>query len=97
MGGTRTQDSPRSNPLHTVIAYLTVIVASFAFLELSLGRVRLLIEIVIFAGTQLAAVGLRLSQKKQQEVTHFRVHSLLAQNLQRLRKVQNLGDRRRSF
>ena len=44
--------------VNTVIAYLTIVVASLAFLELSLGRVRLLIEIVIFAGMAVALAGI---------------------------------------
>jgi hypothetical protein len=36
--------------VNTSIAYLIVVVASLAFWELSLGRVRVLIEVVIFAG-----------------------------------------------
>jgi phosphoserine phosphatase RsbU/P len=44
--------------VNTVIAYLTVVVALFAFLELSLGKVRLLIEIVIFAGMAVAVAGI---------------------------------------
>ena len=41
-----------------VTAYLTIVVASFAFLELSLGRIRLLIKIVIFAGMAVALAGI---------------------------------------
>jgi len=41
-----------------VTAYLTIVVASFAFLELSLGRIRLLIEIVILAGMAVAIAGI---------------------------------------
>jgi sigma-B regulation protein RsbU (phosphoserine phosphatase) len=44
--------------VNAVIAYLTVVVASFAFLELSRGRVRLLIEIAIFAGMVVALAGI---------------------------------------
>jgi phosphoserine phosphatase RsbU/P len=44
--------------VNTAIAYLTIVVASLAFLELSLGRVRLLIEIVIFAGMAVALLGI---------------------------------------
>jgi phosphoserine phosphatase RsbU/P len=44
--------------VNTAIAYLTIVVASLAFLELSLGRVRLLIEIVIFAGMAVALAGI---------------------------------------
>jgi phosphoserine phosphatase RsbU/P len=44
--------------VNTVIAYLTVVVAFLAFLELSLGKVRLLIEIVIFAGIAVALAGI---------------------------------------
>ena len=41
-----------------VIAYLPVVVASLAFLELSRGRVRLLIKIGLFAGTAIAVAGI---------------------------------------
>ena len=44
--------------VNVVTAYLTIVVASFAFLELSLGRIRLLIEIVIFAGMAVALAGI---------------------------------------
>ena len=44
--------------VNVVTAYLTIVVASFAFLELSLGRIRLLIEIVILAGMALALAGI---------------------------------------
>jgi phosphoserine phosphatase RsbU/P len=44
--------------MNTVIAYLTVVVALLAFLELSLGRVRLLIEILIVAGMAVAVAGI---------------------------------------
>ena len=39
-------------------AYLIVVVASLAFLELSLGRLRLLIKIVLLGGTAVAVVGI---------------------------------------
>ena len=38
--------------------YLTIVVASFAILELSRGRLRLLIEILIFAGMAVAVAGI---------------------------------------
>jgi phosphoserine phosphatase RsbU/P len=44
--------------VNTVIAYLVVVVALFAFLELSLGRFRLLVEILIFAGMAVALAGI---------------------------------------
>ena len=39
-------------------AYLVVVVASLAFLELSLGRLRLLIKIVLVVGTAIAVAGI---------------------------------------
>jgi phosphoserine phosphatase RsbU/P len=44
--------------VNTVRTYLTVVVGLSAFLELSLGRVRLLIEILIFAGMAVALAGI---------------------------------------
>ncbi len=44
--------------VNTVAAYLVVVVASLAFLELSLGGLRLLIKIVLFAGTAVAVAGI---------------------------------------
>ncbi|HYW66631.1 MAG TPA: PP2C family protein-serine/threonine phosphatase [Candidatus Dormibacteraeota bacterium] len=44
--------------VNAVTAYLTIVVASLAFLELSLGRIRLLIEIDIFAGMAVALAGI---------------------------------------
>jgi sigma-B regulation protein RsbU (phosphoserine phosphatase) len=44
--------------VNTVAAYLVVVVAALAFLELSLGRLRLLIKIVLFAGAAVAAAGI---------------------------------------
>ena len=44
--------------VNTVAAYLVVVVASLAFLELSLGRLRLLVKIVVFAGTAVAVAGI---------------------------------------
>jgi phosphoserine phosphatase RsbU/P len=44
--------------LNIVRAYLTVVVGLCAFLELSLGKVRLLIEILIFAGMAVALAGI---------------------------------------
>jgi phosphoserine phosphatase RsbU/P len=41
-----------------VTTYLTVVVASFAILELSRGRLRLLIQILIFAGMAVALAGI---------------------------------------
>jgi sigma-B regulation protein RsbU (phosphoserine phosphatase) len=41
-----------------VVAYLPVVIASLAFLELSRGRVRLLIKIVLFAGMAIAVAGI---------------------------------------
>jgi phosphoserine phosphatase RsbU/P len=41
-----------------VTTYLTIVVASFAILELSRGRLRVLIEIVIFAGMAVAVAGI---------------------------------------
>ena len=43
---------------NTVIAYLIVVVASFAFLELSLGRFRRFIEIVIIVAVFIALAGI---------------------------------------
>jgi len=43
---------------NTVIAYLFVVVASFAFLELSLGRFRRFIEIVIIVAVVIALAGI---------------------------------------
>ena len=42
----------------TVAAYLVVVVATLAFLELSLGRLRRLIKILFFAGTAVAVAGI---------------------------------------
>ncbi len=44
--------------VNTGAAYLIVVVASLAFLELSLGRLRLLIKIVLLVGTAVAGVGI---------------------------------------
>ena len=44
--------------VNTGAAYLIVVVASLAFLELSLGRLRLLIKILLFAGTAVAVAGI---------------------------------------
>lgn len=44
--------------VNTGIAYLTIVVASLAFLELSLGRVRLLIGILVFAEMAVALAGI---------------------------------------
>src|SRR5437868_8160164 len=44
--------------VNTVTAYLTVVIAFLAFLELSVGKVRLLIEILILAGLAVAAAGI---------------------------------------
>jgi sigma-B regulation protein RsbU (phosphoserine phosphatase) len=44
--------------VNTAIAYLLVVVASFAFRELSLGNLRLLMGIVILAGTTVALAGI---------------------------------------
>jgi sigma-B regulation protein RsbU (phosphoserine phosphatase) len=44
--------------VNTAGAYLVVVVASLAFLELSLGRFRLLIEIVLVVGTAIAVTGI---------------------------------------
>ncbi len=44
--------------VNTVAAYLVVVVASLAFLELSRGRLRLPIKIVLFAGTAVALAGM---------------------------------------
>jgi sigma-B regulation protein RsbU (phosphoserine phosphatase) len=44
--------------VNTVAAYLVVVVAMLAFLELSLGRLRLLIKIFLFAGTAVAVAGI---------------------------------------
>jgi phosphoserine phosphatase RsbU/P len=44
--------------VNTVIAYLNLVVAFFAFLELSVGRVRLLIKIILFAGVAVAVAGI---------------------------------------
>jgi phosphoserine phosphatase RsbU/P len=42
----------------TVIAYLTVVVAFLAFLELSVGQIRLVLKILIFSGMAVAAAGI---------------------------------------
>jgi sigma-B regulation protein RsbU (phosphoserine phosphatase) len=42
----------------TVIAYLTVVVAFLAFLELSVGKIRLVLKILIFAGMVVATAGI---------------------------------------
>ncbi len=44
--------------VNAVTAYLTIVVASFAFLELSLGIIRLLIKVVIFAGMAVGLAGI---------------------------------------
>jgi sigma-B regulation protein RsbU (phosphoserine phosphatase) len=44
--------------VNTLNAYLTVVVASFAILELSRGRLRFVIEILIFAGMAVAVAGI---------------------------------------
>ncbi len=44
--------------VNTVAQYLVVVVASLAFLELSLGGLRLLIKIALFAGTAVAVTGI---------------------------------------
>jgi sigma-B regulation protein RsbU (phosphoserine phosphatase) len=44
--------------VNAAAAYLVVVVGSLAFLELSRGTLRLLIKIVIFAGTAVAAAGI---------------------------------------
>jgi hypothetical protein len=44
--------------LNIVRSYLTVVVGLSAFLELSLGKVRLLIKILIFAGMAVALAGI---------------------------------------
>jgi len=41
-----------------VVSYLPVVVASLAFLELSRGRLRLLIKILLFVGTAIAVAGI---------------------------------------
>ncbi len=44
--------------VNAVAAYLVVVVALLAWLELSLGGLRLLVKIVLFAGTAVAAAGI---------------------------------------
>lgn len=44
--------------VNAVAAYMIVVVASLALLELSRGRLRLLIKIVLFAGTAVAVAGI---------------------------------------
>jgi sigma-B regulation protein RsbU (phosphoserine phosphatase) len=44
--------------VNTVTAYLTVVVAFLAFLELSVGRIRLVLKIFIFAGMVVAGAGI---------------------------------------
>jgi phosphoserine phosphatase RsbU/P len=44
--------------VNAVAAYLVVVVASLAFLELSVGKLRLLIEIVLLGGTAVAVAGI---------------------------------------
>lgn len=44
--------------VNAAAAYLVVVIGSLAFLELSRGKLRLLIKIVIFAGTAVAAAGI---------------------------------------
>jgi len=43
---------------NTVTAYITVVVAFLAFLELSVGQIRLVLKILIFAGMVVAAAGI---------------------------------------
>jgi hypothetical protein len=44
--------------VNTLNAYLTVVVAFFAFLELSLGRFRLLVKSIIVVGASVALIGI---------------------------------------
>ena len=44
--------------VNTVTAYVTVVIAFFAFLELSVGQIRFVLKILIFAGMLVAAVGI---------------------------------------
>src|ERR1700739_243558 len=44
--------------VNTLNAYLTVVVAFFAFLELSLGRFRLLVKSIIVVGAGVALIGI---------------------------------------
>lgn len=44
--------------VHAVTAYITVVVAFLAFLELSVGQIRLVLKILIFAGIVVAAAGI---------------------------------------
>jgi hypothetical protein len=44
--------------VNAVIAYVTVVVAFLAFLELSVGQIRLVLKILIFAGMVVAAAGI---------------------------------------
>jgi sigma-B regulation protein RsbU (phosphoserine phosphatase) len=44
--------------VNTVTAYVTVVVAFLAFLELSVGQIRLVLKILIFAGMAVAAAGI---------------------------------------
>lgn len=44
--------------VHTVTAYVTVVVAFLAFLELGVGQLRLVLKILIFAGIVVAAAGI---------------------------------------
>ncbi|HXJ96918.1 MAG TPA: PP2C family protein-serine/threonine phosphatase [Terriglobia bacterium] len=68
--------------VNVVAAYLVVVVASLAILELSLGRLRLLVKIVVFAGTAVAVAGIGGfvfggSQNKFMPYNHFLVVCLL--------------------
>ena len=44
--------------VNTVTAYVTVVIAFLAFLELSIGQIRLVLKILIFAGMVVAAAGI---------------------------------------
>ena len=44
--------------VHTLTAYVTVVVAFLAFLELSVGQIRVVLKILIFAGMGVAAAGI---------------------------------------
>jgi hypothetical protein len=44
--------------VNAVTAYVTVVVAFLAFLELSVGAIRLVLKVLIFAGMVIAAAGI---------------------------------------
>ena len=64
--------------VNTVIAYFLVVVAMLAFLELSLGRLRLLIQILILAEVALAIVGIGWFVFGRSDDKFFLYHNLVA-------------------